>query len=143
MRMSWGTGITMVYITFALSTLGMVAFVSTQAVDLVRSDYYEDSLLRDQHAMEEQNAKGVADSVTVSLVHGKLTISMPSRFRNSIGMVKLYRASSPAADTAVPLRLDAMGTMQVDMQNRLPGKWNVALHWKADKVYSLARTVYN
>lgn len=148
MKMSWGTRIAIVYIAFAVSTLGFVAFASTQTVDLVRTDYYEESLLRTQRTNEERNANELNSNeleakVTLALTDNAIAIHMPLQFATSPGTVRLYRPSSSSHDVAIPLKLDATGAMVIDMRQRLRGRWDVELSWKSDKVYRLTRKVYN
>ena len=56
MKLNWGTGIAMVYITFAVSMVGVVFASRKHDPGLVQKDYYEldlnyqDRLERKQHA---------------------------------------------------------------------------------------------
>src|SRR5689334_20358696 len=115
-RLSWGTGIAMVYAAFAASTTGMVAFAMTHPVDLVSSDYYARSEQYDERmaAVERAGALGTRVSVAVDPASQSLIIMLPATDASiAHGTVQLYRASSARYDRRWPLVLDASGLQRV------------------------------
>ena len=142
MRISWGTGIVIVYVLFATTTIAFVVFATTQHVDLVRPDYYEESLRRNERSTEEQNAQALGTGVAVSAKDDTIYIRLPRQFAHTSGTVQLYRAAGSQYDVVMPLAFDTSGTMRIAMQGRPRGQWDVRLAWNDSASYRFSRPVY-
>lgn len=141
----WGWRISIVYTLFALATLGFVAFAMTQRVDLVREDYYEQSMQYDATQSARSNADSLADRISVSyLPGGDITIQIPREHVGDYrGSVLFYRPDEPDADVTLKLALSADGSMSFDASRFKRGIWKVIVQWKAyDKQYEHQSTMY-
>ncbi|HET7697600.1 MAG TPA: FixH family protein [Vicinamibacterales bacterium] len=129
MKVSWGAAIAGVYTLFALSTAGFVAFAMSRPVDLVRPDYYAESLRQDERMQAAANAEGLDPAALVREAGRSIEIALPSALRPVRGTITLYRPSNAAADRHVDLSLDADGRQRVAMQDAAAGLWIVQLAW--------------
>lgn len=133
MTLNWGTGIAAAYLTFAAATSGFVAFAMTRPVLLVRSDYYADSLKEDQHLAARRNALSLGAAVDVT-TNGRDCIHVaipPGHAEEARGAVTLYRASDPAADRTIALKVDRAGRQDLSVGDIVRGAWTVQVRWSA------------
>lgn len=137
MKWSWGTSITVVYTTFALATLSFVAFAMTQRVDLVRTDYYEESLQHD--AMQIARKRAIEHGTTVLCIHDTLRLAGESAgMGNSIVDIEWQRNQNPDMDERKSMRLSDLQQRGVSVRHMARGTWNVRLRWKqANDVYQI------
>jgi len=140
--MSWGTGLSIVYVSFAVATIGFVVFATTQHIDLVRPDYYQESLARNERSIAEQQANALGDSVAIAAEAGAILVHMPQNVGQAKGSVQLYRVAESKEDVTVPLTLDSAGSMRIDMSKRSYGRWDVTVAWNDGKDYRLTRRVF-
>jgi len=139
---NWGTGIAIVYTTFAVSTMGFVAFAMSRPVSLVSDDYYEQSLQEDAKRAATANATalGARASLTTAdpaILQVRLPVEQAS---HASGVLTLYRPSDAARDRVVTLTLQQDGTQAVPLAGLQPGQWLARLRWTADgREYFLER----
>lgn len=131
MRIGWGTGIALVYGTFAACTTAFVAFAMHHPVQLVREDYYASSLQHDQKRAAIDNAARLAADVLDASDDGEsVTIALPAAMAHDArGALRLYRPSDAAADRVVVLALDVTGHQRVRLDGLMPGRWTAQLDW--------------
>lgn len=131
MRISWGTGIAIVYGLFAACTATFVAFAMRHPVQLVSDDYYARSLHHDQHRAAIENADRLGLDVLVADATGQfVTISLPTaQAHDARGGLRLYRPSDATADRSVGLTLDAEGRQRVRLDGLVAGRWVAQLDW--------------
>lgn len=134
LRFNWGTGIALFYGTFALATIGFVAFAMTKDVDLVTPEYYAQSLRHDERMTATANARALGEALSVEVQPGSRTVVVqwPADMAADVaGAATLYRPSSAALDRVTPLRLDARGQQQLSLEGLASGHWRVQLQWTA------------
>lgn len=131
MRLNWGTGIAVVYGTFAASTIGFVAFAMHQPVDLVSEDYYAHSLRYDERRTALENAAALDPSFVTAAADGRrVTIAFPpDQARGTTGSARLYRPSDSSADRTIPLTPDANGRQHLSLEGLASGRWIVQVTW--------------
>jgi len=133
LKWNWGTGIALVYTTFALSTMGFVAFAMSRPVSLVRDDYYEQSLLEDAKRDAVANAAALGPRVTLTRTDDQaLVVHLPAEQARAAGSLTLYRASDPSSDRVFALALRGDGTQLVPLHGLRPGHWLAQLRWTAN-----------
>ena len=125
-RFHWGWRIGLVYTAFALSTLGFVAFAMTQRVDLVRDDYYQESL-RTAAAQAELH-RGRMAGIVLRVDDAKLIIRMPYAPDGSLS-VHLYRPDNPALDQQMKTTVGDDGVAIVPLHGADSGRWRVIARW--------------
>ena len=134
MRFNWGTGITLVYITFALGTLSMVGLAVSRPADLVSEDYYGQSLTYDRRlaAIERADALGNALTVDVDTRARALVVHVPAGAADGAhGLVTFYRPSTVGADRTVAFVLDQAGDARLPIGDLVVGVWRVRLDWES------------
>ena len=147
MKWNWGTAIAAVYITFALATTTFVTFAMGRSVDLVRADYYAESLRQDEHLQAIDNAFRLGTAVAITDGTGADDRSIeivlpPAQRRTARGTITLYRPSDAAADRRIDLSIDPEGRQRVTMPAGAPGLWVVQLAWTAEgREFYLERAV--
>lgn len=128
MKWSWGVSITIVYVAFALATLGFVVFAMTQRVDLVSSDYYEQALQHDKYQTARWNA---------AVAHARIVVSQDTMFllgASKLDMLELpelqlQRPQDPSMDIRGRMRDNANGAVYYPMHTVARGLWNIRLRW--------------
>lgn len=132
MKLNWGTGVAFVYSAFALSTIAFVTFAMSRSVDLVRADYYAESLRHDDRLQAIANAARLGSAAAVVAHDRSIQIELPpSQRATARGTITLYRPSSAAADRHLDLTIDAAGRQRVAMDDAARGLWIVQLAWSA------------
>ena len=131
-RISWGTGIAVVYSVFATATVAFVVFAMGRPVHLVSRDYYQQALQQDERMTATRNAEALGDSVSV--VHDSQTavLTLPrDQARAAEGTLTLYRPSDARADRQQPLKLAADGRQTIALTDLAPGRWVLQARWSA------------
>lgn len=131
-RNPWPIVITCFFILFFSGLVSFIVFASTQHVDLVRADYYEEEL-RYQQQLERLNRTaqiGAQVGVTYDSANHQITVQLPSAHAHpSAGQVHLYRPSDARLDQAWPLILDPEGRQHLDATQLTHGLWKVRVEW--------------
>jgi nitrogen fixation protein FixH len=136
MKISWGTGIALVYGAFAASMLTMV-FVSRQYdPGLVDKNYYELDLNFQARIVKEQNASKLAvlPTATPNMEQQTVLFQFPAGMQIAEGTAKFYRAAEVKEDFSVKLSGSTDGKIMVPTVNLHKGRWHVELDWVADGV---------
>jgi nitrogen fixation protein FixH len=131
----WGTGVALVYVLFAGSTLGFVTFALNNPVELVSADYYERSLEHDQRVEAEGHARALGARLQVTIRPGAAALDVaipPEAAPAASGRIILYRPSDAQADRTIPLSLDADGRQSVAIASLSRGRWLVRIEWESD-----------
>ena len=127
----WAWGVPVVYGLFAASTLGFVAFAMTQPVDLVRPDYYQQSLAEDRRIEGRANARALGASVAVRVDRDARSLAIDLPDGRVDGSITLYRPSSSSADRTWPLRGGTTGRL-IPLDGVASGRWIAQLEWSAN-----------
>lgn len=132
-RFHWGWRIGLVYTAFALSTLGFVAFAMTQRVDLVREDYYQESLRTTAAQLELQ--RGKISGITIVAEQSMLRIRIPV-VPQGVVSVHLYRPDNPALDQHHDVQRGSDGTHVLPLTGVAAGRWRAIVRWMyQDRVF--------
>lgn len=137
LRLNWGTGIALAYTTFALATMGFVAFAMTKNVDLVSPEYYARSLEHDARMAAVANAAalGAALEVVVQSEDRTVQVRWPVAMAAHVqGTATLYRPSNAALDRSMALAPDPEGRQQFPLDGLASGHWRLQLEWTAQGV---------
>jgi hypothetical protein len=131
--MSWGWRIAIVYTFFAVSTMGFVVFAMSENVELVRKDYYEESLRYDATFASAQRGNAVFEQVTVKESEDGVDVVLPSSHVSAdSASVILYRAENSSLDRRyrvegnsihIPATALKHGNYQAQVEWRFGGEW--------------------
>lgn len=127
-RLHWGWRIGIVYTLFASATLGFVAFALTTSVDLVRPDYYEESLRHD--GMMADRSRAVASGSRMNVASRQLIITTPMNAMPE-GPIRLsfYKPDQPNLDTKLQVSANSEGIANISLNSLATGKWKITAQW--------------
>jgi nitrogen fixation protein FixH len=143
--LNWGSGIALVYTAFAAATTGFVTFAMGRPVELVSTDYYEQSLRQDDRIAAERNAVDIGAVLSVDESDARVAIIAlpPAQARAARGTVTLYRPADSHADQVLLLQPGADGVQHVPLDRLAAGRWIVQVRWSsAGRDYYVERGVY-
>lgn len=131
MKFNWGTGIALVFITFAVGMIALVFASRQHDPGLMQKDYYALDLNYQDRLERKQNAAKmpVPPQVRVEAAAQALTIQFPEGMENAIGTAKLYRSSTVKDDFLV--KIENVQAVQVATEKMTAGRWHVELEWEA------------
>ncbi len=132
-RFNWGWGIAIVYFIFAACTVSFVVFALSTPVDLVRSDYYEESLRQDSLMSERVRAQGVNAHITYQGGFVELSVLSTHRADGPI-IFRFYKPDQPNLDIDISESFREGGLARVDVMHFNAGKWNATARWKSQNV---------
>ena len=133
-RWHWGHSIALTYSLFAASTVGFVVYAMEQRVDLVSTDYYEQSIALDAHRAAQTNARGLGDGFSIQQTDNgsHVTVHWPTT-APATGTLTLYRPADATADRRATIAPDAQGTQTVSLAGLAEGRWILKVEWTANQ----------
>ncbi len=137
----WPYAIVGVFVVFTLGTVGLVVMASSNRMELVSSDYYEQELRyqRQMETVSRTQALGNKASIVLDASRKNLVIAVPAEHVAQLteGRIQLYRPSAAGLDRRISLELTPEGRQLVDVSTMPLGLWKVRAQWKvgADEFY--------
>jgi nitrogen fixation protein FixH len=121
---------------FALAITGIAIFITwavEQNMDLVRSDYYEQEILFQQHidAVVRTKALGASTTLKLDTKSHALRIQIPATHlaQEFSGKLHLYRPSDAKLDRHIELSPAASGEQLLNTADLAPGVWKARAEW--------------
>ena len=137
MKINWGTGIVLAFISFIAFILYFVVRMSTDDRanhDLVTEAYYKKELAY-QAEIDARNAAATNSAqLIVEKTKGGLLVRFPKNYnyKHITGNVSLYRPSNRHLDFNLPISLSNSHLLIPD--NRLvDGRWDITINWEHGK----------
>ena len=131
----WPYGIILTFVLFVGGTIGLVVFASTQKVELVNENYYEQELKFQKRIDGAARTRqlGAAASVVYDPVGERVTLSLPPEHvkAKASGEIELYRPSATGLDRQFRLEPDTNGVQVLDVSGLAKGLWKIRVAWKA------------
>ena len=133
MKINWGTGIVLAFISFIAFIMYFVIQMNADARadhELVTKDYYKKELAYQNEIDSQKSAYDSGAVLTTKKVKGGLEIIFPKNYDyNQItGNVSLYRPSNKQLDFDLPISLSNTHLLVPD--NRLlDGRWDITINW--------------
>ncbi|MFK7806257.1 MAG: FixH family protein [Saprospiraceae bacterium] len=138
MKLNWGTGIAIFYISFMAIMIFMVMKTTTYDNSLVVDNYYEKDLQYQSHFEKKANNQDLAQKVVFdfSAVEKTIDLQFPKTLNSISGSVRLYNPISKFGDVDKLVKVDSNNTMSIPLDKLKPGRWKVLLDWKdSQKAY--------
>lgn len=123
----WGWRISIIYISFSLSTLGFMFFSLTQKVDLVSDTYYKEELNYEKTIAAKKNSSSLANDVQFNVQQSAISIVFP--FPQVDGIINMYRPSSSSSDKEYSFKTNA-SSYALPIADIPAGLWIVKVTWK-------------
>jgi hypothetical protein len=131
MKLSWGYKLILVYSIFVIGILWMVFRASSQKVDLVTKDYYEQELVYQRKIDESARAAKLTSGVVCAVTNSQLHIQFPAEMASGKldAVVLLYCPSDNAKDITRSYT-STNGELLFDLPPAYKGAFDVKLNWK-------------
>jgi hypothetical protein len=123
----WGWRISIIYISFALSTLGFMFFSLTQKVDLVSDTYYKEELNYEKTIAAKRNSSSLSNEVLFNEQQSAISIVFP--FPQVDGIINMYRPSSSSSDKEYSFKTNSY-TYVLPIADIPAGLWIIKVTWK-------------
>jgi hypothetical protein len=139
-KMNWGWRIAIVYSLFALSTVGFVVFAMSENVELVRKDYYEESLRYDASFASQLRGNAIAEGVAMRVDAEGIQLALPIAHGTAdSAVVQFYRAENSKLDR----RFSITGTsIHIPASELVKGNYQAEVAWRFDgQWYKITRSV--
>jgi hypothetical protein len=129
MKISWGTGIAIFYISFVLVLLGFVFASTKQDHSLVSDTYYEEDL-HYQHKMEEMQRTSQlhhAFELAINQYPSSISIIIPKTLTNFKGKMTLFHPAYASLDRTYPIENNTNNPIIVPVRKLKKGRWLVKI----------------
>lgn len=130
MKINWGHKLVFFASAFMLFVVVMVYKISTQKVELVDKNYYENGIRYQEEINKYSASKDTKHTIDFSLTEQKLVFQIsPS---NTIsGEMHFYRPSDAALDFSKAFAVDQNGKHEFSTVDLKKGPWKVTYEWKS------------
>jgi len=130
--MSWGKGITVVFIVFGLG-IGFLVYKSmTKNIDLVTSNYYEKELKYQEQIDKINNTNSLKQAVKFEFTGSALVITYPEAKNGVTGEISFYKPSDAKNDFKLKVEPSADMKQVLSTENLHKGMWKVQINWAMD-----------
>ncbi len=131
-KISWGTGIAMLYTGFVLGILFLVTLSLNQRVDLVSEDYYALELDFQNKIDKTHRAQALSTPLQWKLTDTALEIKYPEGFSHQdlSGKVRFYCPSDNGKDIRFAIMPDANNQQTIPLKKIQPGRYLLQFDWK-------------
>jgi hypothetical protein len=129
----WPWAIILTFVLFISGTVGLVVMASSQRVDLVSKNYYEQELKYQGQIDRAENSRRLSAPARIAYnaARRQIVLTLPPEHatRGVAGKIELYRPSEANLDRQVKLQPDAHGSQALDVGDLRPGLWKVRISW--------------
>ena len=134
----WPVGIFIIYVLFVLSCLGALIYFSSQKVDLVTEDYYEESIRYENQIERIKRTKNLASAfiITNSRENDAIIVNYPIDFLNKEmeGFILMYRPSDSSLDFTLPISVNEEGNQSIRTDHLTDGLWRIKIVLSVEKL---------
>lgn len=142
--MSWGYKIAGAYLVFVAGIVFLVYKSSTQKVDLVTSNYYEQELMYQHKIDEAARAATLTGGLVCEITDGKLSVVLPNEMASAKvdAEVLLYCPSDSKKDISRNMQTGS-GRLEMDIPREYKGQFEVKVNWQAEgKAYFATQKLF-
>lgn len=131
MKMNWGKGIAVVYISFVVLVLGLVIYFMTQDVDLVTHKYYDEEIKYQAQIERIKRTNELTEKPLLEIENQSLKLVFPKNLldKHIEGTINFYRPADQSKDFSVHIDLEHDGIQNINSNKLQPGLWKVKLSW--------------
>ncbi|MCX6153970.1 MAG: FixH family protein [Candidatus Kapabacteria bacterium] len=125
---NWGWRIAILYIAFALVTIGMVIYATTRKIDVVEKNYYDKELKYQDQIDIINKSKFLQAEFSISKNQHDLILNFPKNLnKSSKGKILFYCVSDDRRDFRSELILDSSFKQFFDLKSFAKGMWKVKI----------------
>ena len=137
MKINWGTGIVIAFISFITFILYFVITMSTNKKyehDLVTEEYYKEELQYQNEINKLKNAKTLSTNIVYSKTNEGIVIQFPKNFdiEKITGKMFLYRPSNKQLDFEITISLSKTYLLIPD-KRLVDGRWDIKIDWQYNR----------
>lgn len=125
---SWPTVIITAVTAVFLAVVSFVIFSQRHKVELVRPDYYAESLRHQDHMDSLRRARAFTNEPILRVVGRSILVTIPNPV-DATGELYFYRPSDAKLDRRFALSLDDTGRQTLDASTLAGGFWKIELTW--------------
>ncbi|WMW76940.1 FixH family protein [Flavobacterium sp. 20NA77.7] len=147
MKLNWGTGIVLGFLSFMSFILFFVLKLQTNSAydnELVVKDYYKQEKNVQDNIDKQNNANHLVEKLSIQKTEEGIEIVFPKHFDATMinGTISLYRPSNQKLDFETKISLS--GPIMLIPKNKLVGGlWEIAVDWDYEaKKYLNKETIY-
>jgi hypothetical protein len=135
-KLNWGWSILLVYITFMTIFLFYFwrSFQELETNEMVTEDYYNKELGYGSVLAKKKNADTMRIPVQIIQEDKDVKIIFPAYAKNIKGKIILYKPNNSKLDNELTIELDSLNEQIIDKKYLIPGRWDVKLDWKDNKI---------
>lgn len=132
MKINWGTGIALFYITFVGVLVFAVVKSTTYDNSLVSEHYYADDLAYQQHYNKLVNSQSLKHDLQIIKLNEVVTFQFPAEVSKAQGEIEFFCPFDHSQDFQVSINPDAQQQQRVDITKFKNGRWKIKVEWHAD-----------
>ncbi len=134
MKINWGTGIVIAFISFIAFILYFVITMNTNKKykhDLVTEEYYKEELQYQNEINKLKNAKTLNTNIVYNKTNEGIVIQFPKDFDTEkiTGKMFLYRPSNKQLDFETTISLSKTYLLIPD-KRLVDGRWDIKIDWQ-------------
>ena len=141
--MSWGKGITIAFITFAVFIGALVTVCVRQDISLVSKNYYDEELKYQDQIDQMNNAAALAERPSMLIRDGYLEVWFGEFAKFEEGELILTRPSDARYDAKFTVSLGSDSVRMFDLSRYPAGRYNTILKWQANGKEFLSKESIN
>ena len=141
--MSWGRGITIAFVSFALFIGALVTVCVRQDISLVSKNYYNEELKYQEQIDKLNNAAALAERPLLLVRDGRLEVRFSSFAEFEDGELVLMRPSDVRYDAKFTVNAGSDSVRVFDLSGFPTGRYNTSLRWKMNGKEFLSKESIN
>ena len=136
LKISWGTGIVIVFAIFMGATVSTAVYLMNQDVNLVADDYYNQEIKYQQQIDRIARTKKLDEESIIVFNGTTINVTIPESLMNRdlSGEIYFYRPSDEKSDIKIPLYTDSLGLQVIPVSSLEKGLWSVKVSWLAGEM---------
>lgn len=133
-KISWGQGIVLSFILFAIGTFVLLYISLNTKVELVTDNYYEKELQYQKHIEIVKNTQSLSESVTAIQTTDAVIIKFPAiaEFLTYSGEITFFRSSDLKQDFRIAVNIDSQYVQTIPFGSKPKGMWRIKMKWFAN-----------
>lgn len=131
--MNWGYKILVVYLSFIAGIIFLVYKSSSQKVDLVTPDYYQQELKYEQKIDEAERAQSLSSPIKYEVNKNEISVYFPDEMKGKkiTAQTLLYHAADESKDSVYTLETTS-GKFIMALPETDKGMYELKMNWKVD-----------
>jgi len=131
LKISWGTGIVIVFVVFMSLNISTAVYLMNQDVNLVADDYYDQEIQYQKQIDKIKRTKKLNKKNIIAFNGSAINVAIPESLisKDLTGEIYFYRPSDQKSDIKIPLYPDTLGVQVILVSSLEKGLWAVKVNW--------------